>query len=91
MTDAVILGLISSGFGLLGTAISALAAYFSQQASIKANQANKQSIENGVQIGVIKHATNSMKDALVKVTSQSSYKDGLRDGKEGTEERKPPD
>ncbi len=91
MSDPVALGIVTGAFGLFSAIVSSLAAWFSQRALIQAAAANRQSIQNGVQIGVIETATNSMKDALVKVTGQSSYKDGLRDGKEGTEDRRPPD
>ena len=47
-----------------------------------------QSWRNGRDITEVKHATNSMKDELVKVTGEAKYAEGLKHG-EDYAKRKP--
>jgi hypothetical protein len=80
MSDTVIVALIVAA-GSAFNAVISLANNALARRSIKLSQRNSKHIEETkVAMGELKKNTNSMKDALVKVTGEKFFAEGIKQG-----------
>lgn len=82
MTDAVIISLISAAGSVAAAAVSLLNHQLGQRNEAHIAETKTAITETKVAMVTLEKQTNSIKDALVKVTGQKAFAEGLKAGTE---------